>query len=68
MGHVPLILSRVFHLFLTHGGQISVDRTGTRRKKGIGLEIPATYIFVLSEEAFEGEQINTTYHDKRQRR
>ena len=25
VGHVPLTLSRVFHLFLKHGGQISVE-------------------------------------------
>ena len=43
MGHVPLTLSRVFHLFLKHGGQISVDVTGKRRHKGIGIEIPAMY-------------------------
>ena len=44
MGHVPLTLSRVFHLFLKHGGQISVEVTaGKRRNKGIGIEIPATY-------------------------
>ena len=46
VGHVPsLTLSRVFHLFLKHGGQISVEETGKRRNKGIGLEIPATYSF-----------------------
>ena len=45
VGHVPLTLSRVFHLFLKHGGQISVEVTGKRRKKGIGLNIPATYSF-----------------------
>ena len=45
VGHVPLTLSRVFHLFLKHGGQISVEVTGKRRNKGIGLEIPATYLF-----------------------
>ena len=45
VGHVPLTLSRVFHLSLKHGGQISVEVTGKRRNKGIGLEIPATYSF-----------------------
>ena len=45
VGHVPLTLSRVFHLFLKHGGQISVEVTGKRKNKGIGLEIPATYSF-----------------------
>ena len=43
MGHVPLTLSRVFHLFLKHGGQISVEVTGKRRNKGIGIETLATY-------------------------
>ena len=28
---------------LKHGGQISVEVTGKRRNKGIGLEIPATF-------------------------
>ena len=37
VGHVPLTLSRVFHLFLKHGV------TGKRRKRGIGIEFPATY-------------------------
>ena len=45
VGHVPLTLSRIFHLILKHGGQISVKVTGKRRNKGIGLEIPATYTF-----------------------
>ena len=45
MGNVPLTLSRVFHLFLKHGGQIVVEVTGKWRNKGIGLNIPATYSF-----------------------
>ena len=45
VGHVPLNVSRTFHLFLKHGGKISVEVTGKRRNKGIGLEIPATYRF-----------------------
>ena len=43
VGHVPLTLSRVFQLFLKHGGQISAEVTGKRRNKGIGIEFPATY-------------------------
>ena len=45
VGHVPLTLSRTFHLFLKHGDKISVEVTGKRRNKGIGLEISATYRF-----------------------
>ena len=45
VGHVPLTLSRVFHLFLKHGGQISVEVAGKQRNKGTGLEIPAIYSF-----------------------
>ena len=45
VGHVPLTLSRVFHLFLKHGGQISVKVVRKRRNKGVGLEIPAIYSF-----------------------
>ena len=41
VGNVPLTLSRVFHLFLKHGGQILVEVTGKRRNKGIGIESPA---------------------------
>ena len=44
-------LSRVFHLFLNHGGQISVQGTGKHRNKGIGLEIPATYTFCHTKES-----------------
>ena len=49
--HVPLRLPRIFHLFLKHGGQISVQVTGKRRNKGIGLEIPATYTFCHRKES-----------------
>ena len=45
VGHVPLTLSRVFHLFLKHGGQISVEVTGKRRNKGIGLGNSGTCSF-----------------------
>ena len=45
VGHVPLTLSRVFHLFLKHGGQVSLEVAGKGRNKGVGLEIPATYSF-----------------------
>jgi len=37
--HVPL--TRIVHLFFKHGGQFSVQITGKRRNKGIGLKIPA---------------------------
>ena len=40
-----------FHLFLKHGGQISIKVTGKRRNKGIGLEIPATYMFGHKKES-----------------
>ena len=45
VGHVPLALSRIFHLILKHGEQISIQVTRKRRNKGIGLGIPATYTF-----------------------
>ena len=53
VGHVPLTLSRFFHLVLKHGGQISVQVTGKRRNKGIGFEIPATYTFYHKKELKE---------------
>ena len=49
--HVPLTLSRIFHLFLKHRGQISVQVTGKCRNNGIGLEIPATYTFCHKKES-----------------
>lgn len=51
VSHVPLTLSRIFHLFLKHGGQISVKVTRKRRNKGISLEIPAMYTFGHKKES-----------------
>lgn len=51
VGHMPLTLSRIFHLFLKHGGQTSIKVTGKCRNKGIGLEIPATYTFGHKKES-----------------
>ena len=51
VGHVPLTLSRIFHLFLKYEGQISVQVTEKRRNKGIGLEIPATHTFCHKKES-----------------
>ena len=51
VGHVPLTMSQIFHSFLKHGGQISVQVTGKHRNKGIGLEIPATYTFCHKKES-----------------
>lgn len=51
VGHLPLTLSRIFHLFLKHGGQTSVKVTGKCSNKGIGLEIPATYTFGHKKES-----------------
>ena len=42
---MPLTLSIIFRLVLKHGGQISIQVTGKRGNKGIGLEILATYMF-----------------------
>ena len=64
VGHVPLSLLRVFHLFLNHG-QISVEFTSKWRNKGVGLEIPATYTFLIPQEAFKNKKVNRT--NKRQR-
>lgn len=51
VSHVPLTLSRIFHLFLKHGGQISVKVTRKRRNKGISLEIPVMYTFGHKKES-----------------
>jgi len=45
VGHVPLTLSHIFHLFLKHGGKIAIRVSGKQRNKGICLEISATYTF-----------------------
>ena len=45
VGHVPRELSRVFWYFLCHGGRVTCEVTG-RRKRGKGLEVPCAYKFV----------------------
>ena len=48
VGHVPRELSRVFWFFISHGGTISCEITG-HRKRGKGLEVPCLYKFTGSE-------------------
>ena len=48
VGHVPRELSRVFWFFLSHGGTISCEIIG-HRKRGKGLEVPCLYKFTGSE-------------------
>ena len=48
VGHVPLTLARIF---LKHGGQIFVQLTGKCSNKGIGLEIPPTYMSCHKKES-----------------
>ena len=46
VGHVPLTLSRAFHLFLKLTEVKSQSKSeGKEKNKGIGLEIPAIYRF-----------------------
>ena len=45
VAHVPREFSRVFWHFLRHGGTITCEVTG-QRKRGKGLEIPCVYCFV----------------------
>jgi hypothetical protein len=45
---VPREFSRVFWHFLNHGGKISCEVTG-RRKRGKGLEVPCVYKFLGAE-------------------
>ena len=57
---LPLTLSRMFHLFMNHGGRNSVTVTGKRRNKGAGLEIPETYTFFPAQETFKDIQTKGT--------
>ena len=50
VGHVPREFSRTFWHFISHGGSISCEVTG-RRKKGNGLEVPCIYKFTVSSES-----------------
>ena len=71
VGHVPLTLSMIFHLFLKYDGRIFVTVTGKRRNKGIGLEILATYSFFHNKpstinelkELFKDEDKVTRWHN-----
>ena len=64
VGHVPLTLSQIFHLFLKHGGQITVKVTGKHRNKGIGLEIPTTYTFGHKKESKIPLKLSELLNDK----
>ena len=44
VGHVPREISRIFWYFLRHGGNITCEVSG-RRKRGKGLEVPCLYEF-----------------------
>ena len=44
VGHVPREMSRLFWHFLQHGGNITCEVSG-RRKRGKGLEVPCMYVF-----------------------
>ena len=57
VGHVRLTIPLVS---FNHGGRISVTVTGKRRNKGIGLEIPSTYTFFPTQEAFKDIQTKGT--------
>ena len=43
VGHVPRELSKIFWFYLKHGGKITCEITGWR-KRGKGLEVPCIYI------------------------
>ena len=44
VGHLPIELSRIFWHFIRHGGVVTCEITG-HRKKGKGLEVPCRYMF-----------------------
>lgn len=49
VGHIPREFSRIACYFLTHGGEITCEVTGRRRRSvapGKGLEVPCTYTFL----------------------
>ena len=52
VGHVPRELSRAYWYFIRHGGTISCEVTGSR-KRGIGLEVPCVYKIVGSKKLIQ---------------
>ena len=60
VGHVPLEFSRVFWHFLRHGGTITCEVTG-RRKRGKGLEIPCVYSFLGSTKLIQRMKTLTSF-------
>ena len=52
VGHIPRELSRAYWYFIRHGGTISCEVTGSR-KRGIGLEVPCVYKIVGSKKLIQ---------------
>ena len=48
VGHIPREYSRTFYFFISHGGRISCEVTGSRQH-GLGLEVPCVYKFTGDE-------------------
>ena len=51
VGHLPREISKVAWYFLHHGGEITCEITGRRKRSGVpgkGLEVPCTYTYLGS--------------------
>ena len=51
VGHIPREISKVAWYFLQHGGEISCEISGRRKRSSVlgkGLEVPCTYTFLGS--------------------
>ena len=62
IGHVPRKFSRVFWHFLRHGGTITCEVTG-RKKRGKGLEIPCVYCFVGTSKMIQRVKTLTSFDE-----
>ncbi len=45
VGHVPREHAKIFNFYLKRGGSISCQITSKKTARGVGIEIPALYIF-----------------------
>ena len=46
VGHVPRSISKTFYHFIRRGGAVTGVVEGKHENNGVGLEIPATYVFI----------------------
>ena len=61
VGHVPCEVSCLVWHFIEHDGTVNCEVTG-RRKHGIGLEVPCTYIFSTKKKIIRKLRNNLPVH------